>query len=499
MGSYIGGFFKGLAVGLVSFALGFAALAVLFPIDDEARTIPAVSEEAPDRALLPLAEGTAAPGAADPSSPPPDAAPVEAPVEEGAEASGSISAENGDDAPPQPAPEAPATSSEADDFATPAQTGAAGTDAPAPFVVATPPVANDDLMGSDDDESVAALPLAPAARDEPIAGLSALFRPSAEGDGAALPSIGGVPPGVVPAEIEPGPPEPDAPDLDAPMAEEDGAAPTTLPGSPGNAGGVVVGRLPSIGDPEPGLEDEAADAAGSDTPVADDAAPQLPAYLRYAAPFENDTGLPLMTLLVYDTQADADAEQALLALDFPVSIVLDPADEDAPRRAALYRDAGHEIVLLAAGLPAGATASDIEVTFVGWHAALPEVVAVMDPPEGILRGNVMLARNVMPVLSEAGRGLILQGGGLGGLRQAATAEGVPSASVFRSLDDADENRHTIRRYLDRAVFEAQQQGRVVVTGRAAHEETIAAISLWRRQGRVDDVALAPVSAVLQVQ
>ncbi|MCC5989281.1 MAG: divergent polysaccharide deacetylase family protein [Pararhodobacter sp.] len=486
MGSYIGGFFKGLTVGLVSFALGFVALSVVFPVDDEARSIPAVTEESPDRGLPPLVEGDEAPGAAEPSPPPLEAAPVEAPAE--------TPAENGDEAPPQSEAEAPATPSEAGDSAAPEQTEETGMGAPAPRVAATPPVANDDPMGNDDNESVAALPLAPAARDEPIAGLSALLRPSDGGDEAPLPSIGALPPAVSPAENDP-----DAPDPDAPVAEADEAAPTTLPGPSGDAGGVVVGRLPSIGDREPGPEDEAADAAALETQVEDDAAPELPAYLRFAAPYENDTGLPLMTLLIFDTQADAGAEQALLALDIPVSIVLDPADDDAPRRAALYRDAGHEIVLLAAGLPAGATASDIEVTFVGWHAALPEVVAVMDPPDGVLRGNVMLARNVMPVLSEAGRGLILQGGGLGGLRQAASAEGVPSASVFRSIDDDDESRHTIRRYLDRAVFEAQQQGRVVVAGRAAHEETMAAIGLWRREGRAGEVSLAPVSAALQVQ
>lgn len=470
MGSYIGGFIKGVTVGLISFVLGFAALSVLFPVEQDEPAPPAVVEEAPARELPPLVDDEPAPpsDAVQDSDAGQDDAPAEDPVA----------------APVTPdAPLADDQAATADDAASAAE----DTTTPTPAVPDAPQPA-DSALGADDDAATAALPSAPEARGAPIAGLSALMRPSDEGD--TLPPPVGAPPAVPPADPPADPP-----------AEAEPETPTAGEGTEEQPGDVVeqviIGRLPSIGAPEPAPGEEADDTP--DTADEAETAPDLPAYLRYAAAFQNESILPLMTIMLFDTTGDEAAEAALLALDFPVSIVLDPGDDDAPRRAARYREAGHEIVLLPVGLPAMATASDIEVNFAGWQALLPEVVAIMDTPEEVLRGNLMLARNVLPVLAEDGHGLILQGGGLGGLRQAASGEGVPSARVFRSLDDDDENRHLIRRYLDRAVFEAQQQGRVVVTGRAAHEETLAAIALWQRQGRADQVTLAPVSAVLQVQ
>lgn len=284
----------------------------------------------------------------------------------------------------------------------------------------------------------------------------------------------------------------------APTVASDEASPAAVsilravppaPGLPRTVEGVRVGRLPSIGDAAP-LEEEAEPSVADDTQD-----PEQPAYRRHAAAYEAGVG-PLFSVILLDAPADAGAEAALLALPFAVSIALDPGDPDAPRRATAYRDAGHEIVILAAGLPTRATPSDLEVTFDGWFRALPQTVALLDVPEGGFQGNRALAQQIMPFLEADGHGLITQERGLNPAQQSARSAGVASATVFRIIDSDNENQFTIRRYLDRATFRAQQEGRVVVMGRAAHPETIAGLIGWRMEGRAGQVTIAPVSAQL---
>jgi polysaccharide deacetylase 2 family uncharacterized protein YibQ len=73
---------------------------------------------------------------------------------------------------------------------------------------------------------------------------------------------------------------------------------------------------------------------------------------------------------------------------------------------------------------------------------------------------------------------------------------VPHAEVFRVLDDEDQSPFTIRRYLDRAVFQASQIGEVIVFGDATNDATMEALEMWRSAGRADQVAVVPVSAIL---
>ena len=77
--------------------------------------------------------------------------------------------------------------------------------------------------------------------------------------------------------------------------------------------------------------------------------------------------------------------------------------------------------------------------------------------------------------------------------------GVAHAEIFRVLDDGEHSPFTIRRFLDRAVFQASQMGYVIVFGDAANETTLEAIAMWREDGRVGQVTLTPVSAILLAQ
>ncbi|MDT8856339.1 divergent polysaccharide deacetylase family protein [Paracoccaceae bacterium Fryx2] len=269
----------------------------------------------------------------------------------------------------------------------------------------------------------------------------------------------------------------------APAGAVRGDAPLPTPGFGGAIDGVTADRLPRIGTPQP-------------TPAAEPAAAELAPLHRYARPFENPAQKPLFAVILLDTGGPALDRTALAALPFPVTFAIDPAAPDAATAAALYREAGQEVLMLATGIPQGATASDLEVTFQSLAATLPEAVAVLDTEAGAFQSDRPLATQVVPVIKGQGRGLVTWDKGLNAADQVARRDGVPATLIFRRLDGADESAATIRRYLDRAAFKAAQDGRVTVLGET-RPETVAALLEWSVEGRGASVALAPISAVLK--
>jgi len=355
-----------------------------------------------------------------------------------------------------------------------------------------------------------------------LAGPQAGDAPEAEAEASSAPQAVPAPPAAAETEATPeaaseaaAAPEPEAPSEPAPPPD---VAPDTapvvppvlraVPTSPGldrAVEGVTVGRLPSIGR-APATEERAteepaprepADAAAGTAPQTASGLPPLPARERNAAAYDPAPG-PLFAVILLDAPADPGAEAAIVGLPMPVAVALDPHDPDAPRRARAYRAAGHEVLIVLTGLPMGATASDLEVTFDAWFRALPEAVALMESPEGGFQGNRGMAQAIMPFLNADGYGLITFERGLNPVQQSAASAGVASTSVFRVIDGDDENQFVIRRYLDRATFRAQQEGRVVVVGRAANPETIDGLIGWRMEGRAGQVAIVPVSATLRL-
>ncbi len=283
---------------------------------------------------------------------------------------------------------------------------------------------------------------------------------------------------------------PEAPELPKLL---DTSQPETLAPSVGltkSVDGVTVGRLPSIAEPAPPADPT---MAAEPVPAAD-----TRPIAQYAAEFSNDLGKPLFAVLLVDSGA-ADLDRAkLAALPFPVSFVIDPLDPGAAAAEAIYRAAGKEVVMLAAGIPAGATAGDLEQTFQANAAVLPESVAVMDIGAAGFQDNRPLASMVVPIIKDQGRGLVTFDAGLNAADQVARREDVAAAVIFRDLDGAGEDTPLIRRYLDRAAFKAAQEGRVVVVG-TTRPETIAALMEWSIEGKGASVALAPISAVLAVK
>lgn len=343
---------------------------------------------------------------------------------------------------------------------------------------------------------------APAGLDAPNLGQLAadLPQPDATAGIATADPARPLPPGsdAAPSEPDLPPPPPLTPEEKALLAPEpepivtaEAEAAPTLPAAPAlpdTVAGVTVNRLPRIGDAPPPAATEA-------VVVTTEPADERP-LARFARAFENPDEKPLFAILLIDTGGPALDRTALAALPFPVSFVIDPLAPDAATAAAIYRRAGQEVLMEATGIPEGATAADLEVTFQAHAAALPEAVAVLDPQDGGFQNNRPLASEVVPVIAGQGRGLVTWDNGLNAADQVARRADLPAATVFRRLDGENESAPTIRRYLDRAAFKAAQEGRVLVVGET-RPETVAVLLEWSLEGRSSDVALAPVSAVLQ--
>jgi hypothetical protein len=247
----------------------------------------------------------------------------------------------------------------------------------------------------------------------------------------------------------------------------------------------VTGRLPRIGDaPRAAVGEAAVIEAADRRPIE-----------RFARPFDNPGAKPPFAVLLIDPGDPALDRAALARLPFPVTFAVDPLAPDAAAQAAVYRSAGQEVVMLATGIPPGATPADLEVTFATLAGTVPEAVAVLDLPEGGLQSDRPLATLVVPILKDQGRGLISWDQGLNAADQVARREGLPRAVVFRRIDAAGPGIAAIRRTLDRAVFRAGQTGQVAVAGTAS-PETVAALLAWTVEGRAAAVALAPVTALM---
>ncbi|MGO4909681.1 divergent polysaccharide deacetylase family protein [Pseudorhodobacter sp. W20_MBD10_FR17] len=335
----------------------------------------------------------------------------------------------------------------------------------------------------------AMLPAEPAAAD---AAPDADAGDAAQVQDMTVANTEGTPVESLPAEnsvSEPAVPEAAVPETTEPEVEIVVIDPPVARPEPGFAvvDGVKTGRLPTIA---------ATPATQPEDSVVNDA--NLPPIERYAREFANPAQKPLFAILLRDTGGPDLDREALAAIPFPVSFVIDPTRPDAAVAAQIYRAAGQEVLMLGAGIPAGATASDLAVSLEAMNAILPEAVGVVDTETNGFQGNRTLATQVLALIADQGRGVISWDKGLNAASQVAQREGIRSAVIFRAMDGADEKSPVIRRYLDRAAFKAAQDGRVVVEGQT-RPETVTALLEWAVEGRAATVAIAPATAVMTAQ
>lgn len=506
------GFLSGLIWGGVVSAAGLGAVSQLAgppgaaSLPAEPAPVPAIAATgaAPDTAPetpAPAAETAPAPAAPDTSAPIAEAAPAADPATAAAAAAPEATDPLLDSAPAAAPPEVaeaapaglagPAVPPDAPLGPEPLDTGTAAFD---PTRIALPE-AGDDAPG------LADLPPPPPLTPEEEAMLAEMTKAAEEAEKAAreaglvpVPAevpeadieldVAALPPGALP-EPAPG----SSPETAPEAAAAEAAAAKPQPGFSGAVDGVTTGRLPRIG----AADTETAADPAPDAPAPD--SPDLPPLTRYAAAFDGAAGKPLFAIVLVDPGGPDVDREALADLPLPVTIAIDPTAPDAALAAALYREAGKEVAMLATGIPAGATAGDLETTFESHAATLPEAVAVMDTDRGGFQNDRPLATQVVPVIAGQGRGLLTWDKGLNAGDQEARRADLASARIFRALDAGDEAAPVVRRYLDRAAFKAAQDGAVVVAG-TVRPDTLRALAEWAIEGRAATVALAPLSAVL---
>ncbi len=328
-----------------------------------------------------------------------------------------------------------------------------------------------------------AQPAAPAPDNAP---------PLPDSQSATLPAIAGLNTPGAPSDdnslAAPAPPEALAPPQEADTSRPE---PSAMPGTP------VPGLVPAATPAE-----TAPDAPGALAPAT--TLPALPrmgltALERNAKYDGTSDGAPKMALILYDPGLPTALRHAVAAFDFPITLALNPLDPSAAEAAEMYFNAGKEVIILAAGLPTGASPADVEVTLGSYLDSFPTAIGLVDLPTDGFARNAGLLRDVLAILQRDGHGLITFAGGLSQAARAAEAADLRHAEIFRVIDPGPESQFTIRRFLDRAVFQASQMGHVIVYGDAANDATMEALELWRNEGRADQVALVPVSAILLEQ
>ncbi|MCO6381629.1 divergent polysaccharide deacteylase family protein [Oceanicola sp. 502str15] len=226
-----------------------------------------------------------------------------------------------------------------------------------------------------------------------------------------------------------------------------------------------------------------------------DAAPQLSALEANAAPFSNEEGKPLVSVILFDVGDKGLDRTALKAIDFPVTFAVDPTDPGAAETAQGYRDAGFEVLILPSGLPRGATPQDMETTLQSHFGRFPGAAGLLDTGEEGVNGNPALTRQLLAIAGDTGHGLVFVDSGLNSAQRGAESAGLPATLVWKVLDGEGENAGAIGRTLDRAAFRAGQDGEVVVMGHS-FSQTVTSLLDWAAGTKGQSVALAPVSAIL---
>jgi len=215
----------------------------------------------------------------------------------------------------------------------------------------------------------------------------------------------------------------------------------------------------------------------------------------HAIPFDRTEDRPLMAVILIDDPEGGLPLEVLTGLSVPVAFAINPRDPTAANRAAAYRAAGFEVLILADMLPEGATPADLDSALATAIETLPEAIALLDTPGGRIQSDRPLLDATVAALSGTGHGLVAFPQGLNPAEETASRADLPSATLFRLLDDEDQSAPVITRFLGRAAFAAEAEGRVVVAGRT-RPDTVTALLSWAVGGRPESVALAPVSAVL---
>lgn len=223
----------------------------------------------------------------------------------------------------------------------------------------------------------------------------------------------------------------------------------------------------------------------------------VPALLRYATPFENPDDLPLISVILVDDGAMANAADMMSDLPIDSTVVVDALADNAGTRAAAYRAAGVELAMQLS-LPSGAQPVDVEIAFEAAFGIVADAVILFSDGTGLLQDDRRVTEQVMQILAADGRGFVSVQRGFGNALRAAEQEGVPSAAILRDLDDTADTTGALTRALDQAALRARQSGAAVLVGRMT-PQTLEVLTEWAGGLDTSTVLIAPASAILLAQ
>jgi hypothetical protein len=164
----------------------------------------------------------------------------------------------------------------------------------------------------------------------------------------------------------------------------------------------------------------------------------------------------------------------------------------------MWRALGFEVVAIAPGAGVGAfrrgqNTDDVPLQLEAIFSAVPEAVAVVDPPGGELPKDSQLVRAVLAGLKTTGHGLLTQAGGINSAGDLADEAGVPNGSVTRQIEAVD----AVAFAMSRAALQAGRMGSAVIMADTG-TEMVQAVVQWLLSPQARAVALAPVSAAITV-
>lgn len=218
---------------------------------------------------------------------------------------------------------------------------------------------------------------------------------------------------------------------------------------------------------------------------------------QFAATYDDPGALPQLSVVLIDDGTGPLGANTFRNFPFPLSFAIPPSHPNVAETVRAYRAQGFEVLALM-DLPERAQPSDVEVNLMATLDRIPEVVGFLESPGAGMQSHRKIVDAVTGALAESRHGLVLQGKGLNTAEAQAGKAGVAASTVFRDFDAVGEDADQIRRVLNQATFRAKQRGSVILQGRL-RADTLSALVLWGLQDRSSDVAVVPVSAILQAQ
>ena len=217
----------------------------------------------------------------------------------------------------------------------------------------------------------------------------------------------------------------------------------------------------------------------------------------YARDKISDEGKPKLSIVLLTDQLSAIDPNLLQVLPIPVTFAVDPVNPAADTLLISLREREQEAVILA-DLPPEAAVQDVDAALTALVDMLPQTVGVIERQAGALQQSRDVMLHVPEVLNRTGHGLVVYEKGFNTLAKEAGKAGTPVATIYRNLDDADQNERAIRRFLDGAAFRAANSPSepIVVLARL-RRETMSAIRIWALQDRAHKTAVVPVSQLMK--